>query len=287
MEFVRTSPTFRRRRLARRIRRLRESAGITQEQAAASLDMSTSALSRKETGEVGTSVHEVRSMMDLYDAYDPGLVDLARSAKAKPWWHAYGIGDRGYYNLEEEAVSVREWQLGVVPGMFQTDEYARELFVGGGSVTSERISKVTAARMRRKDRLGDMTYEAIIEESALRRPIGGAGVMRRQLRQLVELAELETVTIRVLPISSGVPFGLEGSFVLLGYPDPEDPDVLYLEHASGSTHIENPVSVQRATLTFERLRAEALSCADSVAKIRELAEAEHGSHESPVAQEQS
>ncbi|TDC93721.1 XRE family transcriptional regulator [Saccharopolyspora aridisoli] len=283
MEFVRTSPTFRRRRLARRIRRLREGAGFTQEQAAASLDMSTSALSRKETGEVATSVHEVRSMMDLYDAYDPGLVDLARSARAKPWWHAYGIGDRGYYTLEEEADSVREWQLGVVPGMFQTDEYARELFVGGDSVLPERIAAVTAARMRRKDRLSDMTFEAIIEESVLRRPIGGAGVMRRQLRQLEELAQLDTVTIRVLPTGSGISFGLEGSFVLLSYPDPDDSDVLYLEHASGSTHIENPVSVQRATLTFERLRAAALSCADSLARIRELAEAEHGSHGSQLA----
>ncbi|MEV4728616.1 helix-turn-helix transcriptional regulator [Saccharopolyspora sp. NPDC049426] len=285
MEFVRSSPTFRRRRLARRIRRLREGAGLTQEQAAASLDMSTSALSRKETGEVATSVHEVRSMMDLYDAYEPGLVDLARSAKAKPWWHAYGIGNRGYYELEEEAVSVREWQLGVIPGMFQTEEYARELFVG--SVAPDRIPTVTAARMRRKDRLGDMTYEVIIEESVLRRPIGGVDVLRRQLRQLVELAELDTVTIRVLPNESGTSFGLEGSFVLLSYPDPDDLDVLYVEHASGSTHIENPASVQRATLTFERLRAVALSCADSLARIRELAEAEHGSHESPVAQEQS
>ncbi|MEB3371142.1 helix-turn-helix domain-containing protein [Saccharopolyspora mangrovi] len=274
---MRSSPTFRRRRLARRIRRLREDAGLNQEQAAASLDMSTSALSRKETGEVATSVHEVRSMMDLYDAYDPGLVDLARSAKAKPWWHAYGIGNRGYY--------VREWQLGVIPGMCQTSEYARALFVR--SVAPDRVSAVTEARMRRKERLGDMTYEAIIEESVLRRPFGGVDVVRRQLRHLVELAALDTVTIRVLPTASGAPLGLEGSFVLLSYPDPEDPDVLYLEHAAGSTHIENPVSVQRATLTFDRLRATALSCADSLAQIRELAEAEHGSHECPVAQEQS
>jgi transcriptional regulator with XRE-family HTH domain len=285
MEFVRSSPTFRRRRLARRIRRLREDAGLTQEQAAASLDMSTSALSRKETGEVATSVHEVRSMMDLYDAYDPGLVDLARSAKAKPWWHAYGIGNRGYYDLEEEAVSVREWQLGVIPGMCQTSEYAKALFIG--SVAPDRVSAVTDARMRRKERLDCMAYEAIIDESVLRRSFGGADVMRRQLRQLIELAALDTVTIRVLPTASGTSLGLEGSFVLLSYPDPDDPDVLYLEHAAGSAHIENPVSVQRATLTFERLRATALSCADSLAQIRELAEAEHGSHESPVAQEQS
>ena len=100
---ARTSPTFRRRRLARRIRQLREASGLTQEAAAAGLDMSTSALSRKETGEVATSVHEVRSMMDLYDVYDPDLLDLARAAKQRGWWRAYGIEDRKYPDLETEA----------------------------------------------------------------------------------------------------------------------------------------------------------------------------------------
>ncbi|SFS86496.1 helix-turn-helix domain-containing protein [Saccharopolyspora flava] len=272
MEFVRTRPTFRRRRLARRIRRLREDAGLTQEQAAAALDMSTSALSRKETGEVATSVHEVRSMMDLYDAYDPGLVDLARSAKAKPWWHAYGITSRGYYHLEEEAVSVREWQLALVPGLFQTEEYARAIFVGAGRVAPERIPDVIAARMRRKQRLPEMSYEAIIHEGALRLPVGGRAVMQRQLHELCSFAELDTVTIRVLPTEPGVVLGLDGPFSLLRYDDPEGPDVLYVEHINGSAHFEAPEAVQVATRTFERLRDGSLSAEDSVRRIRELAE---------------
>ena len=274
MEFVRTSPAFRRRRLARRIRRLRESAGITQEQAAASLDMSTSALSRKETGEVGTSVHEVRSMMDLYDAYDPGLVDLARSAKAKPWWHAYGITSRGYYDLEEEAVSVRDWQPSFVPGLLQTEDYARGVFEGVSVLEAEEIDRAVAARMRRRHRLHDseapLHLSALVDESVLRRPVGGPAVMREQLIALLGFIDLPTVALRVLPVVAGAHRGLEGSFTLLSYADAEEDDVLFLEHAAGSLHIDKPDAVSTAASTFEQMRVSALNDEDSAALISRL-----------------
>ena len=274
MEFVRTSPAFRRRRLARRIRRLRESAGITQEQAAASLDMSTSALSRKETGEVGTSVHEVRSMMDLYDAYDPGLVDLARSAKAKPWWHAYGITSRGYYDLEEEAVSVRDWQPSFVPGLLQTEDYARGVFEGVSVLEAEEIDRAVAARMRRRHRLHDseapLHLSALVDESVLRRPVGGPAVMREQLVALLGFIDLPTVALRVLPVVAGAHRGLEGSFTLLSYADAEEDDVLFLEHAAGSLHIDKPDAVSTAASTFEQMRVSALNDEDSAALISRL-----------------
>ncbi|MDR7302084.1 Scr1 family TA system antitoxin-like transcriptional regulator [Haloactinomyces albus] len=135
---ARTSPTFRRRQLARRVRCLREQAGLTQERAAAELDMSTSALSRKETGEATTSVHEARSMMDLYDVHDPGLLDLARTASRKGWWRAYGIEDRGYVDLETEACTVRDFQVTNIPGLLQTESYARALLKSGRLAGSNR-----------------------------------------------------------------------------------------------------------------------------------------------------
>ncbi|TWF94721.1 helix-turn-helix domain-containing protein [Saccharopolyspora dendranthemae] len=274
MEIVRTSPTFRRRRLARRIRRLRESAGITQEHAAASLDMSTSALSRKETGEVGTSVHEVRSMMDLYDVYDPGLVDLARSAKAKPWWHAYGITSRGYYDLEEEAVSVRDWQPSFVPGLLQTEDYARGVFEGVSVLEAEEIDRAVAARMRRRHRLHDsdapLHLSALVDESVLRRPVGGPAVMRGQLVALLGFIDLPTVELRVLPVVAGAHRGLEGSFTLLSYADVDEDDVLFLEHAAGSLHIDKPDAVSTAASTFEQMRVSALNDEDSAALISRL-----------------
>jgi transcriptional regulator with XRE-family HTH domain len=274
MEFVRSSPTFRRRRLARRIRRLREDAGLTQEQAAASLDMSTSALSRKETGEVATSVHEVRSMMDLYDAYDPGLVDLARSAKAKPWWHAYGITSRGYYDLEEEAVLVREWQLSYIPGLVQTEAYARGVFEGVGVLEADHIDNAVAARMRRRNRLHDaespLRFSAVIDESVLRRPVGGPVVMRRQLAALLEFMNLPNVSLRILSGVQGAHRGLEGSFTLLSYADADETDLLFLEHTAGSLHIDKPEAVSTAASAFEGMRASALNGEDSAAFISRL-----------------
>ncbi|TDD81564.1 XRE family transcriptional regulator [Saccharopolyspora karakumensis] len=274
MEFVRSSPTFRRRRLARRIRRLREDAGLTQEQAAASLDMSTSALSRKETGEVATSVHEVRSMMDLYDAYDPGLVDLARSARAKPWWHAYGITSRGYFDLEEEAVSVRDWQSAFLPGLLQTEDYARGVFDGVSVLADEEIDKAVAARMWRRHRLHDadepLCFSAVIDESVLRRPVGGPAVIRKQLAALLELMDIPTVTVQIMPVAAGAHRGLEGSFTLLSYADVEENDVLFVEHAVGSLHIDKPDAVATAASTFERMRASALNGEESAALISRL-----------------
>ncbi|MFI0465452.1 helix-turn-helix domain-containing protein [Saccharopolyspora sp. 5N102] len=271
---ARTSPTFRRRRLARRIRQLREEARMTQEKAAAGLDMSTSALSRKETGEVATSVHEVRSMMDLYDRYDPDLLDLARAAREKPWWHLYGITKRGYYDLEEEASSVREWQFSFVPGMFQTADYARELFEASGALEADDVENAIAARMRRRSRLFDedfpLSFSAVVDESVLQRPVGGAAVMHGQLLQMLEFAEIPNVNLQVMPLSAGAHRGMEGSFTLLSYAAPEDPDILFIEHATGSLHVEKVEAVSAATLNFERLRAEALSSKDSATLIHRL-----------------
>lgn len=198
---ARTSPTFRRRRLAHRIRQLREAARMTQETAAAGLDMSTSALSRKEIGEVATSVHEVRSMMDLYDIYDPDLLDLARAARERGWWRAYGVEDRGYVDLETEACAVRELSLMYVPGLLQTEDYMRAIFNADRVRRTKRVvENDVAVRLIRQRRLTDDEHPihvtALVDETALRRPIGGADVMREQLHHVLEAVELERVEVR-------------------------------------------------------------------------------------------
>ena len=273
---VTTTITFRRRRLARRVRQLREAAGLTQEKAAAALDMSTSALSRKEKGEVATSVHEVRSMMDLYQVFDPDLVELARTAREKPWWHAYGIRNRGYFDLEEDASSVREWQLSFIPGLFQIEDYARALFNQGKTMTDPvEIENAITARILRRNRLTDpvspLGFTAIVDQSVLERPVGGTSVMRRQLRKILEIAELPNVTFQVMPTQVGSHRGLEGTFILLSYPHPDEPDILYLEHAVGAMHVEKDEAVSTATQLFERIRATALNSAESVEFVHRLA----------------
>ncbi|PRW62788.1 Scr1 family TA system antitoxin-like transcriptional regulator [Actinopolyspora mortivallis] len=274
---TRTSPTFRRRRLARRIRRLRERAGLTQERAAAALDMSTSALSRKENGDVATSVHEARSMMDLYDIRDDELLDLARAARQRGWWRAYGIEDRGYVDLETEACSVLDFQVTTVPGLLQTEEYARALFLSGRfGVSSQQINNDVAVRMIRRERLTELEnplrLRAVVDEAALRRTVGRESVMREQLAHLLEQADIPTVELQVLPFGAGAHCAMNGAFTLLEFPDPADPDVLYVEYPTGSLHVEKASEVKAGRVLFEDLRSTALDVGESKRLIKAIAE---------------
>lgn len=273
---ARTSPTFRRRRLARRIRQLREEAGMTQEKAAAGLDMSTSALSRKETGEVATSVHEVRSMMDLYDRYDPDLLDLARAARERGWWRAYGVEDRGYVDLETEACTVRELSLMYIPGLLQTEEYMRAIFrTDRMRRTKKAFENQVSVRLIRQQRLVDgeqpLRLIAVLDEVALGRPIGGPDVMRDQLKHVLHAAENDQVELSLIGREAGPHLGMGGAFAILSFPDSEDQDVLYIEYPTGSIHIEKEAEVQEARLVFEHLREVALSREKSMERIEQVA----------------
>lgn len=227
-----TSPTFRRRRLARRLRQLREAAGLTLEEAAPRLDKTRSALSRIETAMSRADVHIVRSMMDLYDHYDEDLIQLARESRRPGWWKRYNIDDRGFISMETEASSELELSLVHIPGLLQTEEYMRALFTADlrADRGGERNNDV-AARLHRQQRLIDEEFAlelvAILDEATLRKNVGGAEVMRSQLRHLIEHANLDSVTLQVLPNSSGAHLGMDGPFILLGFPE-DDPDLLFI-----------------------------------------------------------
>lgn len=238
--------------------------------------MSTSALSRKENGDVCTTVHEIRSMMDLYDLYDPELVELARAAKARGWWRAYGIEDRGYVDLETEACAVREFQPLHVPGQFQTEVYMRSLFASNPHLSEREVRNATAARLLRQTRLTDgenlLNVHAIIAEAALWRKVGGAETMRAQLHQLIGLCDLPNVGIQVLPAHTGAVNGLDGSFVLLEYVEKDQSDIVWVEHIAGATHSEKPPDVRRAAGAFDALRAVALCGEQTVQLIKRIAD---------------
>jgi len=266
-----TSPTFRRRRLARRLRQMREQAGMTLEAAAPRLDKTRSSLGRVETGQSRADVHLVRSMMDLYDHYDPDLLDLAREARRPGWWTKYNIDDRGFIGMETEAATEFEASIVHVPGLLQTEDYMRAVFASG--LTTARGDRV-AARVHRQARLADAEFPlelvAIVDEAALRKQIGGVEVMRDQLQHLVEKAQLPSVTLQVLRNRDGAHAGMDGSFILLSFPDEEELDLLYVSHIVGSLHIEKPEEVAAARLAFDRLRSEALSPANSVAFVERM-----------------
>lgn len=270
------SPTFRRRKLARRLREMREKAGLTIEEAARRLDRTRSSLGRLETGQSKADVHIARSMMDIYDEYDPDLLDMVRAANRPGWWTKYNIDDQGFISMETEAASVLEFSIINIPGLLQTEGYIRALFATRKVRNNrERVANDVAARLHRKQRLTDEEFPlelvAIIDEAALRRKVGGTKVMREQLLHLVKVSELGTVSVQVLLNDSGAHSGMDGSFIILTFPDDEDPTALYVEYVTGSLQIENPEEVTEARLKFDRLRSEALSPSDSVAFIEQLA----------------
>ncbi len=221
---------FLRRRLGRRLRTMRESAGLSLEAAAERLDKKRSALHRIETGVTKADVHFVRSAMDLYDAYDPGLLDQTREAAKPAWFRAYGIADMGYVDVETFAVTVREFPGLNLPGLLQTEGYVRAMLGQGRRRRSEeQIANDVRVRLIRQKRLRDvenpLDLVAVVDEASLRRQVGGVEVMRGQLRHLIEVADLPTVGLQVLPLGAGVHSSMDGAFTLLSFPQPQDPDM--------------------------------------------------------------
>jgi transcriptional regulator with XRE-family HTH domain len=266
---------LRRRRLAKKLRRMREEAGLTLTEAAPQMDRTKSALSRVENGETAADPNLVRTMMDVYNHYDPDLLGLAREALKPGWWHQYGIRDRGYIGFETDASAVYELSLMNIPGLLQTQDYARAVFHASRvKWTRQERENQVKARMIRQRRLVDpdtpLALHALIDEAALRKPIGGPDVRQAQLRHLIEQAELDTVTIQVLPDDLGWYQGMDGAFIVLEFPEDEDPDLLYIAHVTGALHVEKPQEVTEARLKFADLRSLALSPKDSVAFIERM-----------------
>ena len=268
------TPTFRRRRLARRLRQMREQAGLNLEDAARLLDKTRSSLGRVETGESKADVHLVRSMMDYYDVYDPELIDLVREANRPGWWTKYKVDGRGYISMETEASRVSEFSLVTIPGLLQTEGYMRALF--GLRRSREQSANDVAVRRHRQRRLTDgefpLELAAIIDEAALRKKVGGVEVMHEQLRHLAAVAALDSVSVQVLPDDAGAHPSMNGAFTILAFPEGDEPAVLYVEYPTASLHIEKPEEVAAARLLFDRLRSEALSPADSVTFIERVAD---------------
>lgn len=266
---------FLRRRLGRRLREIREEANFTLAEAAKRLDKTRSALQRIETGATKADVHFIRSAMDVYDIYDATLVDQAREAAKPPWFRAYGVEDLGYVDVETYAASVREFSGLKLPGLLHTEAYIRAFFAHSRRRrTPEQLHNDVEVCLIRQERLlserDPLELNAIIDESALRRDIGGPDVMREQLRHLVEMAGLPTVTLQVLPMKAHS--ALDGGFILLSFQDRDEPDLLYVEYVTGALHIEEEPEVRACRLKFDRLGVEALSPDDSMALIKRVSQ---------------
>lgn len=264
-------PTFLRRKLGGKLRKMREKAGFTLEEAAPRLDKTKSALHRVETGETRADVHLVRSMMDLYDSYDEELLEEVREALKIPWYRVFGIKNAEFFDAETEASQLSQFLLIEIPGLLQTEAYMRTLF----SIHHQPvpIDQNTSARLFRQRRLTSLDrplkLHTVVCETALRRKLGAPELMEEQLRHLIRMSELPSVTLQVLQ-TEGMHYLPNAPFTLLSFPDPADPEFLYVEYPTGSLQTEDPTQVHEAKLIIDQLRINALSSTDSVAFIEEL-----------------
>lgn len=268
----RPSPTVRGRRLRYELRQLREQRGLTIEQAAehSGGDWTPSAISRWETGDRRIRPADLRALLDVYDVRGDQrevLLTLAREARQRGWWQSYRSDAvpewfQVYLGLEAEAASIREYDAELVPGLFQTADYYRAFMrTAPAAGDEEAIERKIAVRAARQERLhGDDPPECwtVLNEAAIRRTVGGAQVMRAQLEHLAALASRPRISIQVLPFTAGAHPAMDGSFIILGFPEAPDPDVVYMESQTGSLYLEKPPEVERYQGIFQHLVARAL-----------------------------
>jgi transcriptional regulator with XRE-family HTH domain len=237
-----------RRRLRSVLRQLRSDAGMTQEHVANEMDWSLSKVIRIETGAVSVSVNDVRALLNLYSVMDKTrvaeIIELARVARLRPWWYAYrdhySQAFQSYLDLEAGAKLLKFWQPSIVPGLLQTEAYARAAVAATASSEEDAAGRVDMdieVRQHRQRAIFDQPnppqITVVLEEPVLLRMVGGAGIMRDQIRRLQEIRELPHVTLRVLPLSVGVVTGMFGQFIILEFEDEDDPPVVYVEGAAG------------------------------------------------------
>ncbi len=271
------SPAVRRRRLGTQLRRHRESAGFTIEQVAEHLGCSTSRISRLETGQIGSSPHDVRTMLALFRVAEPEageLVEVAKETRQRGWWHRQSaVLTSEFVAYEQAAELIRSYEAQCVPGLLQTEDYARALLVNSGA-DDEQIESRLRVRMRRRGLLTQddpVRFWCVIDEAALRRPVGGAATMRGQVDHLATMSELPNVTLQVLPLRVGAHAGMDGSFVLLRFPHDSDPDTAFVTMPTGGVFQEKPVELSRYLWIFEKLSTMALTADESAGFLNSLA----------------
>jgi transcriptional regulator with XRE-family HTH domain len=280
----RRAPSVRSRQLAAELRGLRSEAGLTGEEAAARLGWSPAKISRVETARNVVSPADLLALLDLYETSGQQrdrLTELGRTARQRGWWDAYADMLGPEYTtliaLEADAESVNWYAAQIVPGLLQTEDYAREIIRSTLLISPpgeiDRRVRVRMSRQRVLDGDHPVRLSVILDEAALHRMVGGTEVMGAQLRHLVQAAGRPNIDLRVLPAAAGAHPAVMGEFTILRFPEIVAPDVVYLENMTSNLYVEREAEVFRHSIAYERLNALALEAADSVALIAEIAEA--------------
>jgi len=257
-------PTVQRLVLGGHLRRLREQAHITTEQAAGVIRGSHSKISRMEHGRVGFKERDIADLLTMYGVTDgderEALLKLARESNTPGWWQGYADilphWVEPYFGLEAAASFIRNYELQFVPGLLQTEGYALSLIRLGNAPTEEDVQRRAEARMSRQDILRRETPPrvwAVVDEGALRRPIGGEKVMREQLKHLIDMCDHPAVTLQVLPFQVVSHPALGGPFTILRFSEPDLRDVVYIEQLTSALYLDKPAEVDSYLEVMEQL----------------------------------
>jgi len=275
-------PTVVRIVLGTQLRRLREGAGISREKAGEHIRASHAKISRLELGRVGFKERDLEDLLTLYQVTDPAeraaLLDLVKPANVRGWWQQDGdllpSWFEMYLRLEQEAAYIRTFQVQFVPGLLQSEDYARRVILAGhGAESAYEVDRRVRLRMNRKKMLvepGGPQFWAVIDEAALRRPFGTPEVMRDQLEHILEMSELPNVTVQVLPFTAGSHAAAGGPFTLLRFAEADLPDVVYLEQLNSAVYVDKRSDVEDYLGVIEQVSVQAMTPAESRAVIREM-----------------
>ena len=278
------SPTVLRIIIGTQLRRLREAHGITREAAGDAIRASGAKISRLELGRVGFKERDVTDLLDLYGVVDTderaAFLELVRQANTPGWWHRYSDVLPGwfemYVRLEQAASVIRSYQVQFVPGLFQTEAYARAVISSDiAGETTDELERRVHLRMTRQKLLAEPqapTFWAVLDEAALRRPYGTPDVMAAQLEHLTEVAELPNVVLQVLPFDRGSQAAAAGPFTVLRFAEPDLPDIVYMEQLTSAVYLDKPADVEFYRAAMDRIAVAALCPDDSRALLHRLAQ---------------
>jgi len=251
--------------LGAQLRRLREHASVTRDDAGYHIRASGSKISRMELGRVSFKERDVTDLLEYYGVTDLAerekLVQITREANATPWYQKFQdvVPDwfHVFVGLEEAAQLIRVYEVQFVPGLLQTEEYARAIILQGRpGVDPDEIERTVALRMGRQKLLtreNPPRYWVIMDEAALRRPMGGREVHVAQIERLIDLVGEPNITLQVMPFRYGGHAADGGAFTIMRFPETDLPDVVYMEYLTGAHYIDKPEEVERYAAVMERL----------------------------------
>ncbi|HEX7162537.1 MAG TPA: helix-turn-helix transcriptional regulator [Trebonia sp.] len=267
--------------LGAQLRRLREAAGMSAEDAGYEIRASRSKISRMETGRVASKLRDIEDLLSLYGVADEEerakVTGLATRSRQPEWWTRYADVLPGwfetYLGLESAAAAIRSFEAQFVPGLFQTENYARAVTrLGHQTAPAEEIERRVGLRLGRQDMLArpqPPRIWAVMDEAVLRRPIGGTAVMRTQLRRLIEAAQLPGVRLQVVPFNRGGHAAASGSFSILRFQERDLPDVVYTEQLTSAVYLDQRADVEHYLEVADQLSGAALTPADTIRFIEQ------------------